>query len=485
MKKQNDFSGLENIRLDKKIEDTLKKEFLLPEGVEEARQKAFAQIRDRERQQNSRKKVTEKMLRRRFFRGMAGIAAAAAVFFSVCITNPAFAAQVPLVGHVFEEIGQSLGFGGDFSEYSKPLEEGKEQQAPEAITTERNEAVSGMGKSGQTDGEGTGSASGYTQTKNGMTITLSEVYCNDLALYVSMVLQSEKPFPDTMMLQNSENPLIALERGTLTFDYSEQPFLLEGGGLLEGKMVDDRTFAGVMRYDLQFVKNSTDHKEYKTPESFTVKLEIPQVVGTLPNPSVPEMPEDIRSEYEQSMKEHGLGTNEEDYAGFTEEQQEMEHQLFQEMYRKYEERYPETAQYPNKYENWWVDGPWEFTMDVTKDDRQTVVKVINDVDENGIGLISVTKTPFEMIVEAGDNPDTFTVVLDANGEKLENGTFGGACNMLSVSGRDVSKAEVYICDYEEYMDELKGYWYSEEKSSEKSFQEILEERALYHKQIIF
>ena len=87
--------------------------------------------------------------------------------------------------------------------------------------------------------------------------------------------------------------------------------------------------------------------------------------------------------------------------------------------------------------------------------------------------------------EAGDNPDAFTVVLDANGEKLENGTFGGACNMLSVSGRDVSKAEVYICDYEEYMDELKGYWYSEEKSSEKSFQEILEERALYHKQIIF
>ena len=250
MKKQNDFSGLENIRLDKKIEDTLKKEFLLPEGVEEARQKAFAQIRDRERQQNSRKKVTEKMLRRRFFRGMAGIAAAAAVFLSVCITNPAFAAQVPLVGHVFEEIGQSLGFGGDFSEYAKPLEEGQEQHAPEAITTERNEAVSGMGKSGQTDGEGTGSASGYTQTKNGMTITLSEVYCNDLALYVSMVLQSEDPFPDTMMLQNSENPLIALERGTLTFDYSEQPFLLEGGGLLEGKMVDDRTFAGVMRYDL-------------------------------------------------------------------------------------------------------------------------------------------------------------------------------------------------------------------------------------------
>ena len=170
---------------------------------------------------------------------------------------------------MFEEIGQSLGFGGDFSEYAKPLEEGQEQQAPEAITTERNEAVSGMGKSGQTDGEGTGSASGYTQTKN------------------------------------------------------------------------------------------------------------------------------------------------------------------------------------------------------------------------GIGLISVTKTPFEMIVEAGDNPDTFTVVLDANGEKLENGTFGGACNMLSVSGRDVSKAEVYICDYEEYMDELKGYWYSEEKSSEKSFQDILEERALYHKQIIF
>lgn len=33
--------------------------------------------------------------------------AAAAVFSAVCITNPAFAENIPLVGNVFERIGNS------------------------------------------------------------------------------------------------------------------------------------------------------------------------------------------------------------------------------------------------------------------------------------------------------------------------------------------------------------------------------------------
>ena len=50
-----------------------------------------------------------------------GLTAAAAVFSTVCITNPAFAENIPLVGNVFKQLGNSLGFYGDYSKYAKQL----------------------------------------------------------------------------------------------------------------------------------------------------------------------------------------------------------------------------------------------------------------------------------------------------------------------------------------------------------------------------
>ena len=96
------------------------------------------------------------------------VAAAAAVFSGVCVTNPTFAAKIPLVGHVFEQIGYSLGFQGDFEKYVVPVGETE----PETIQILEN----------------TTAESPYTQTVNGMTVTLSEQYCNDTALYLSMIL---------------------------------------------------------------------------------------------------------------------------------------------------------------------------------------------------------------------------------------------------------------------------------------------------------
>lgn len=528
MKKQINLSDSGDTRLDDKVRKTMQREFPLPENVEAAKMEAFAKIRANQEKQeyaNSVAGKTRKVRKRRkvFFRSCTAAAAAAALFSGVCITNPAFAAQIPLVGHVFEEIGQSLGFSGDFSKYAKPLEES--ETAANVEKTADNE---------------TGAAS---ETKNGMTVTLSEVYCNDVALYVSMILQTEEPFPDTMLM-DGRAPVIDALRGTLKFSYNDQELLLDGP--LDGKMVDDHTYAGVLRYNLKYSVDDTDYdafyekqlefyeqqgitreeieadpqaaeekladilgvetlddktlaetggpdisdfrKEVEIPETFTVKLSIPQIVGYKPDGKTPEMPEDIRAEYEKSMTDHGLSLADEDYESFTEEQKELEHELFQKMWNAYAERYPETNQYPNSYENWWVDGPWDFTFEVTKDPSQTIVKEINDVNDENIGLFSVTKTPFELTVDDCKNPDTFTVVLDADGEIMPTGTFGGESNIMPVQDRDVSRVDVYICDYIEYMDELKGYYWSddyEEKKKTKTFKQLLDERALYHKEISF
>lgn len=520
MKKQMEFLQLEHTQMDDTIQKVMQREFPLPEQVKKAQAEAFSKVRASQEQksmpelQQSAKKTAEKKTTHKkqhfFFKACAGFAAAAAVFSGVCITNPAFAAQIPLLGHVFEKLGESLGFSGDFQKYAKV----------ENINS---------------------------QTANGMTVTLSEVYCNDAALYVSLVIESEDTFPETMNFQDSDTPLINLYDSTLKFSYSEREEQLFGvANALDGKMVDEHTYAGVLRYDLSYSNTFMKEEEYdkdrteflesmgitqdeiehspeeaeaklkdllgveeitdgaiaeaggpdwnnyqetiEIPEQFTVEFHIPQISGLKPDGKLPEMPEDLRAEYEQAMRDNGLGLTDEDYANFTEEQKEIEHQLFTKMNNAYDERYPDTWEQPNQYENWWVDGPWDFTFDVTKDHSQTIVEEINDVDENGLGLVSVTKTPFELTIDDGNGADYFTVVLDADGNILDSGKFGGDTNVLAIGGRDISHIDIYICDYVEYMDELKGYYWSDdydEKKKTKSFKQLLDERALYHRKMTF
>ena len=532
MKKQINFSNSGNTRLDDKIRETLDREFALPEKVETAKDEAFAQIRKTQESplgkngttHNAQKEKPQKA-RKTLWRTCAATAAAAAVFSGACITHPAFAAQVPLVGHVFEEIGASLGFSGDYSEYAEALEEpedavkeaeGAAKEAESAVKEpegaakeaesaekeaegaikETDPAEEGAGQTSEEmsdsdDGTKTDEGAGdtlYSETRNGMTVTLSEVYCNDAALYVSMVLKTEDKFPDTKVSASDESPVIDILQSKIKFSYNDQK--LPVSEYLDGKMIDEHTFAGVMRYDLSdSMDTADDGSKTEAPDSFSVTLTIPQVVGYKAEPEeMPEIPEDLRAEYEAAMAENGLGLTDEDYAGFTEEQQEIEYKLYHEMMNAYAERYPNSFGHPNRYEHWWVDGPWKFTFDVTRNSSGTVVKEINDVNKNGLGLVSVTKTPFELTVEDGRNDDYATVVLDADGDILPDGSVSGSANVYAIQDRDVSKVDVYICDYLEYMDELKGYYWSEdyeENKKTKTFKELLDERALYHREITF
>ncbi len=522
----------EHTRLDKEIQETMTKGFPVPEKVKNAQDAAFARIRD---MQGSKEISGERKKRgNMIFKICTGLAAAAVVFLVVCVADPAFAAQIPLVGRVFGALGDSLGFSGDYSGYAKPLEK----------------------DSGDTGADGTGGEVAvqsentlYSQTKNGMTITLSEVYCNDVALYISMVLTSEEGFPDTLTDQEGRQSL-HLWDSMIKFDFNPQEDLVATGGSdsLDGRFLDGHTYVGVIRSDLSAseevidragyesawnnfmlslgiteqelgedpagaheracqilgIDDMTDEslarvggpkwedykKEVEVPESFKVKLSIPMVVGDKADPDTPEMPEDLQAAYEQGMRENGLGLTDEAYKGFTDEQKEIEHQLFTEMWNGYGQRFPETNEHPNKYENWWAEGPWEFSLDVDKNSEGTVVKEINDVDDNGLGLVSVTKTPFEIIVDDGQpGADYFTVALDADGDILDyGGNSNSSTDTFAIQDRDVSRIDIYICDYIEYMDELKVYYWSEdyeEKKKEKTFKQLLDERALYHKEVVF
>ena len=102
---------------------------------------------------------------------------------------------------------------------------------------------------------------------------------------------------------------------------------------------------------------------------------------------------------------------------------------------------------------------------------------------------SVTKTPFEISLNLYDPEARYAaVVLDAEGNPLSPGGFVGSEGEYAIGEQDISTIYVYVCDAAEYMDELKGYYWSDtykEQKKTKTFKELLDERALYQQAVQF
>lgn len=466
MERQKNSSQVENLQMDHTIQTILNGTFPLPPQVADAREEAFAKVRAlaKDKAKDGKQNNTAisgqdtdhknyKRMKKILFRGLVGTGVAAAAFSCIYMVNPSVVAQMPLVNHVFEQIGESLDFAGDYAALAEQVKEA--EKGIESITVD------------------------------GTTMTLSETYCNETALYLSLVIHSEEKFPDTFYDENGK-PMINMY-GQIDVDFDEEgaiDLVYVGDSEIDGKMIDDNTFAGVIRFDLgQHFSN----KGVEIPDNYQVKLSVPQIVGTKLHDTRPEMPEELRQKYEIAMEENGLGLTDEDYERFTQEQKDIEHQLFNDMWNAYYELYPDRQTYPNQYDNWFMYGPWEFKFDVARNDEDVIRQELNDINENGLGIISVTKTPMEISVEMVENLDCYAAILDADGNLMGSGVPGYG-NSAPVRGYDTSKIYVYVCDYEEYMDELDDVWWSggyDESVRGEVFKELLDERSLYCKEIIF
>ena len=584
MAKKLDFDKEKNNRNDNVIEEIMKADFPLPKQAEDAKNEAFSRIREmtatsgnvenaenmvRRLPEKSTEKSTKKSTgssgkkssgaaksHKKFkavYKTALGLTAAAAVFSTVCITNPAFAENIPLVGNVFKQLGNSLGFSGDYSKYAKQLTDSTEviQSAdPDGSQEGSSNSQSAQAEDQNTtenhNSDKTKDNESYSKTIDGTTVTLSEVYCNEMALYLSMTIHTEDRFPDTFITSDGKPNIKLSENSTVKYDYMDGKSNLFNA-YLDGKMLDDNTYAGVLRIPVEdmtvddagwtkfyevrnaFFKEKgidvdseefsfdklaqalgmdeysdaklpqvggpaiSDYvKDIKVPDRFTMELDLKDIVGTLPEnqDTTPDIPQDLRDEYNQKMSEHGISTDDADYESLTEEQKDLEHQFFTEMWNEYFERYPEAKEGNNRYNSWTLKGDWKFSVDVEKNTSDTVKKDVNVVDENGDGVLSITKTPFEITMKMQD-PETkyFAVMLDANGDIMP---YGGVANSnadtYAIQDRDVSTVYIYLCDYYEYMDELKGYYWSddyEEKAKVRTFKQLLDERAVAGTEVHF
>ena len=583
MAKKLDFDKEKSNRNDNAIEEIMQAEFPLPKQAEDAKNTAFARIREmaaasgnaentenmvRRLSEKSTKKSTEKSTgssgkkssgtvksHKKFkavYKTALGLTAAAAVFSAVCITNPAFAENIPLVGNVFKQLGNSLGFYGDYSKYAKQLTDSTEDArsadadgSQEGSNNSQNVQAEDQNTTENDNSDKTKDNESYSKTVDGTTVTLSEVYCNELAMYLSMTIHTEDKFPDTFIRFDGKPDIKLSENSTVKYDYMDGKSNLFNA-YLDGKMLDDNTYAGVLRIpvedmtvddagwtkfyevrnaffkekgidvdseDFSFDKLAqtlgmdeysdenlpqvggpaiSDYvKDIKVPDRFAMELDLKDIVGTLPDDqdTTPDIPQDLRDEYNQKMAEHGISTDDADYESLTEEQKDLEHQFFTEMWNEYFERYPEAIEGNNRYNSWTLKGDWKFNVDVEKNTSDTVKKDVNVVDENGDGVLSITKTPFEITMKMQD-PEAkyFAVMLDANGDIMPYGGVSNSNNTYAIQDRDISTVYIYLCDYYEYMDELKGYYWSddyEEKAKTKTFKQLLDERAVASAEVHF
>ena len=407
-----------------------------------------------------------------------GMAAVLAVGFVFCAINPVMAKNIPVVGGLFEILQDNVSFFGDFSDHATTLE------AVDGTKTDSSE----------TDGAKTDHANNdaiYTKTADGLTITCSEVYANSQAIYVTMQFKSDKPFPETETGAESGTPVIDLDMtGGVDFNSEASPVI---DGQVEGKFLDDNTYACIFRYDLaEAAKDYTEYNEKYNEMTQQVMDEMGITQADLDDQTdegyalLEEFINKLSErggEYQKYIKDIDIPDTFNLHLDITKVRGlEANYQWSEED----EKKYGRDAGY-YKYE-----GDWSFDIPVTVDDSQTEVMELNDTNDEGIGLKSVIRTPYELTVnelyEDGSDSDCFMVALDANGNKLPYNDSAGNCNIFAIQDRDISTVDIYILDYTQYMDELKGpdnYNNNENKPEGQKWSDLLDQYAKYHKTLHF
>lgn len=384
----------------------------------------------------------------------AAAAAAAVVLLAAgfCTANPVLAAKLPLIGHLFAMLQENSEYPGDYQGYAQSLTEtaaapGQEAQNPTPA---------------------------YTQTAGGVTVTLSEIYCNQTSLNISMLVESGEPFSDKVLKQEDGSCTLSLDAVS---NFSFRPLPYVGDQKLYGTFLDDKTFAGIWRTELsgvltdesevakivsqaeangEDVPSSDDEilqyiRTLTLPEQFTMEIDIQKIVGDLASP------EPI------------------DWGASSEELESMPDEQFQELYNRV---MAETGrdQYPNQGEHYWFEGPWQFLVPVTVNLSDARSLTIEETGEAGVGLHTVSVTPFELRIDPIDpNFCCLPIVFDAQGQWMDYGT--GDVNTLPIGGHDISRITVCLCDAAEWLNEIKGH------REEENFMEYVTKRALYQKEL--
>ena len=393
--------------------------------IEHGMDTAYAQIRDENlkiRKKTKKIQTTGNLNKgkRKFF--YMGLAAAFLLAFGLWgFSNPVLAGKIPFLGRIFRLVENDIGYSGNYSENAIPLTDPDSEPSKDGSSDDTSE---GTGSDDTNVGN-----SAYSQTVNGVTVTLSEASYSELALYFSVEIDCEEGFPeDFNWVKNMEDYILSYDflymSSSQQFDFSQaDPALYntdflsctEAEGLptpysIEGNYADSHTFLGVIRVDLETIR---------------------QILGVNALP-----PEFI---YSFTIQKFWHDLNETKEVTATSEDGETITLL--DGVKKY------------------YNGPWSFTIPVSMNQADTQTKELMLTNADGIGIASVTKTPYEIkadiiLPENAEPFDYVVAITDADGKILDSQ--GQISEIYSVYGRNTDTIHIYVVEYDTYMDECKA-----------------------------
>ena len=334
--------------------------------------------------ETSKKKKRQNRKRRFVQVGAAAAILVAAI--GLCTANPVLAKELPLIGGVIERIQELLGFQEIPTEEIVtlvPTEQGEYNVGEREETGDNNTGAAGI-QSTETGAEAT-EPTQYQATDQGYTITLMDYYATNQAVFLGVKMESEEGFAEMSSDGDGKSQIMIATLEEYSFRSGDP---VHGGRSLEGQLVDEHTFLGLIRIDYKSLQTGDQGYYEEIPKEMTLQLEMTYFFL------------------------YPKGASEETVRGSW--------------------KFPE--------------------LSISQSDKGVQVIEINETNAAGFGLEKIEVSPVELTVYDKYPEDhlVMTVVLDKDGRKLAYA--GNKTNELAVSGYDISEITVYLYDYDEYME---------------------------------
>ncbi|MDE6844803.1 MAG: DUF4179 domain-containing protein [Lachnospiraceae bacterium] len=386
--------------LDKLYYDVLGTELEDSDIIDTKMKEAYEIIRKKNIVADTAAPVKKNTVWKKVFITLGSMAAVLCLTFIFCVMNPVMAREIPILGNIFMRIADVYQFG----------------KLPEESTVELSSEESAAGLF---------SEEGLVYTDGGITISITEEYVSNQAVYIGVKVENVQVFPE--MVATIEDGQQFIKARTLE-DYSFAPGERRSRRYIEGRFVDEHTFLGAVRIDYDDIRRYMEESGIDTdiPETFTIELEIVEIASTLKDPEIP--------------KEFKI--SDEEYEQMTEEQQ-----------VEYLDSIPK-AWYGIEYESWHQEGTWHLTIPISQTDENSRIIEVEQYESDGIGVESIELSSMEMSVTTviPENISLYTAVFDADGKEIEYKNGSNAGSALLIEGHDISTVSVYMCDLSEYFE---------------------------------
>lgn len=210
--------------------------------------------------ETSEKKKRQTRKRKFVQTGAAAAILVAAIGF--CAANPVLAKELPLIGGVIGRVQELLGFG----------------EIPEEEIVALNPTGQGKYNAGSTGIQSTETGveaaepAQYQTSDQGYTITLTDYYATNQAIFLGVKMECEEGFPEMSADSDGKSQIMIATLEEYSFRSGDP---VHGGRALVGQLTDEHTFLGLIRIDYKSIQTGDQGYYEQIPEEMTLQLEIP------------------------------------------------------------------------------------------------------------------------------------------------------------------------------------------------------------------